>query len=97
MIAALPSWASDTGAAIGILAALTVVLGALATVVVFAVRKIVKPDLDRINDRVDAHMEVEERQIDRIAIALDLIASALHLHLPSIRVSGGSDEGDDTP
>lgn len=94
MIAALPSWLSDLGAVVGILAAATVVLGFFSGVVVVMVRLIVKPSLDRINDRIDSHMGEEERQIDRIAIALDMIANALHLQLPTIRVSGGSDEGD---
>ena len=34
----------------------------------------------------------------RTAVALDMIANALHIELPHIRVSGGSDDGDtDTP
>lgn len=94
MIAVLPSWVSDTGAVVGIAAAFTVVVGALATVVILAVRKIMQPSLDRIETRIDSHMGEEERQIDRIAIALDMIANALHIQIPTIRVSGGSDEGD---
>lgn len=94
MIAAIPVWASDTGAIIGIVAALTVVLAAVSAFVVWMVRKIVEPKLDTINERIDTHMGEEERQIDRIAIALDMIANALHIQLPAVRVSGGSDEGD---
>lgn len=94
MIAVLPNWVSDSGAVIGILAAVTVVVGAIATVVVLAVRRIVQPAIDQVNETMASHMAHEEIQIDRIAIALDMIANALHLQLPTIRVSGGSDEGD---
>lgn len=84
---------SDIGAWVGICVGLTVILTAVSAFVVFAVRKIMQPSLDRIEDRIDSHMGEEERQIDRMAIALDIIANALHIQLPQIRVSGGSDEG----
>lgn len=88
------SWLSDAGPELGALAAGTVVLGFLATVVVLAVKAIVKPDLDKIHDRIDTHMGDEERQIDRIATALDTIARAIGITVRLPSVSGGSDEGD---
>lgn len=90
MIAVLPSWVTDAGAIIGILAAATVILGFLAAVVVGMVRLIMKPSLDRIERRLDEHMSQEERQIDRLTVALDMIANALHIQLPAIR--GGCDD-----
>lgn len=90
-MAALAPWMSDAGAVIGVLAATSVVIAAVATFTVFLVRWIMRPELDRIHRRIDEHMGEEERQIDRMAIALDLIAARLTIDLPEIR--GGSDEG----
>lgn len=94
MIAVLPSWVSDTGAVVGIAAAFVVVVGAVAGVVILGVRKIVQPSIDKINETISDHMHHEERQFDRFVACLEIIASAVHVDLPSIRVSGGSDEGD---
>ncbi len=94
MIAALPSAVSDTGAVIGIIAALTVVLAAVSAFVVFIVRKIVQPKLDDFHALLQDHMQREDLVMERIALALELIESKLGLNLPAIRVSGGSDEGD---
>ena len=94
MIAVLPSAVSDAGAVIGIIAALTVVLAAVSAFVVFVVRKIVQPKLDDFHNLLEDHMQREDLVMERIALALELLEAKIGVKLPTIRVSGGSDEGD---
>lgn len=95
MIATLPPWLTDLGAVIGIALAACLLLAALAGAAALGVRYVTKPSIDAIRDLLDAHMDIEERQMDRIAIALEIISRTIGVKIPTIRVSGGSDAGDD--
>lgn len=93
MMSALPPLIRDAGAVVIYLASLVGVLVAASTGVRHAVRATIKPDIDAINKRIDDHMGEEEAALDRVAYAVEAIASHVGVPIPPV-VRGGSDEGD---
>lgn len=78
--ATLPTWVTDTGQVIVVIAAATAAITAIGTWIKRSIGKMIDDKIDPIYDRLDAHMTEEDKSLQLIAQALKVLSD--HLNPP---------------